>query len=78
MKIDSPYFKSALEILKKSYLFGALREQELETILSLGRYLSCAKGETIENDEGTEYLNIVIEGEVKISHEIVEAAQREI
>ncbi len=67
MQKGSIPYKSSLDVLKSSKLFGSLDEKELDTILQSCRYETFGKSESIYNDEGTEYLNIVIHGEIKLS-----------
>jgi len=67
MERNNPFYEETFETLKRSRLFGALTESELKSLLKIGKYETYDKNETIENDEGTELLNIVVKGEVKIS-----------
>ena len=52
--------------LRNAPLFTGLADAELERILSECSESRWRKGETIENDEGTEWFNIVVEGRVKL------------
>jgi len=67
MRKVSPFYEKGIEVLKSSALFGELSDDELDTILKSGRYEVYKKSEAIENGEGVEYLNIIIEGAVKLS-----------
>jgi len=67
MRKVSPLYEKGIEVLKSSALFGELSDDELDTILKSGRYEVYKKSEAIENGEGVEYLNIIIEGAVKLS-----------
>ena len=67
MEEESPFYEESRRVLKSSALFGGLTDDELDTVLKSGRYEVYKRSETIENDEGEEFLNIIIKGEVKLS-----------
>ncbi|WP_457595282.1 Crp/Fnr family transcriptional regulator [Hydrogenimonas sp.] len=67
MQKDSPAYEESFQALKSSRLFGGLDGQELDTILGNCRYCTFAKSESIDNDEGVEYLNIIVRGSVKLA-----------
>lgn len=58
--------ESAAALLAQTPLFGALREEEREAVLSACRTVHYAKGDAIDNDEGLEWFNILLEGRVKL------------
>lgn len=57
-----------LNRLKRSELFGGLDETDLEAIVSECTPSVWEKSRTIDNDEGVEYFNIIVEGSVKMMH----------
>ncbi len=67
MRKDSPLYEKAFGVLRSSRLFGGVDENELDSILLSCKTAIYSKSEPIDNDEGVEWLNIIIEGEVKLS-----------
>ena len=57
-----------LDRLKTTELFGGLDEKDLQTIISECTLTTWEKSEAIDNDEGIEFFNIIVQGSVKMMH----------